>query len=203
MVFTGQYGFIFALGCLLIYCQLPTLAASDFVNCSSSTFECHNGVCIGQENVCDGTEQCPYGSDERYCGGCPQNWFVRGDYLYFMSSQGLDYRSAIEACEDLGANLTSIHDEDELLFHRMLAREAKTAVWIGFNDLDDEGNFVWIDGSPVDFINWNPGEPNDLYDPDGEDCTNLYFESGKWNDFPCHWTSNGYLCKKPISGWCK
>ena len=52
----------------------------------------------------------------------------------------------------------------------------------------------------VDFINWNPGEPNDLYDPDGEDCTNLYFESGKWNDFPCHWTSNGYICRKQISG---
>lgn len=34
----------------------------------TTTFECHNSVCIGLEDVCDGTEQCPYGSDERYCG---------------------------------------------------------------------------------------------------------------------------------------
>ena len=51
-------------------------------------------------------------------GGCPQNWFVRGEHLYYISSEGVDYNSAVAACEALEANLTSIHNEDELLFHR-------------------------------------------------------------------------------------
>ncbi|XP_072020990.1 uncharacterized protein [Amphiura filiformis] len=167
--------------------------------CGNSSFECHNEVCIHGDQVCDGIEQCPYGSDERFCGGCPQTWFVWGGYLYFLNSDKVDYATATTACEEMGITLTSVHSEEELFFHRMLAREAGTQVWIGFNDLKDEGNFTWLDGSPVDYTNWNFGEPNDLFDPGGEDCTNLYFESGEWNDFPCIW-DNGYVCKKKIEG---
>jgi hypothetical protein len=34
--------------------------------------------------------------------------------------------------------------------------------WIGFTDEQQEGGFVWIDGTSVGFVNFAPGEPNDI-----------------------------------------
>jgi hypothetical protein len=31
--------------------------------------------------------------------------------------------------------------------------------WIGMQDFASMGNFVWSDGEPVIYENWNPGEP--------------------------------------------
>ena len=33
--------------------------------------------------------------------------------------------------------------------------------WIGYNDIDNEGTFVWDDGSTSTYTNWADGEPND------------------------------------------
>jgi len=33
-------------------------------------------------------------------------------------------------------------------------------VWIGYNELAKEGNWVWSDNSPAEYQNWNKGEPN-------------------------------------------
>merc|ERR1712241_134324 len=71
-----------------------------------------------------------------------------------------------------------------------------TSYWIGMNDREHEGQWVWSDMSPVDYTWWAPGEPNDVH---GEDCaqirTTLY--NGKWNDVPCSRTYRP-LCARPI-----
>ena len=60
--------------------------------------------------------------------------------------------------------------------------------WIGATDLEDEGNWIWTDGSPVknnkNNKNWWPREPNNCCG--GQHCvaTN-YEESGKWDDKTC------------------
>jgi len=53
---------------------------------------------------------------------------------------------------------------------------------IGFTDQVDEGNFVWSDGTEVDYTNWGGGEPNDW--GNNEDCTVLK-PQGYWNDVSC------------------
>ncbi len=61
--------------------------------------------------------------------------------------------------------------------------------WIGFNDDASEGNFVWANGEPVCFTNWNVGEPNDFLG--AEDFTQMLIMEnystvnplGKWNDW--------------------
>merc|ERR1712241_1513249 len=72
-----------------------------------------------------------------------------------------------------------------------------TSYWIGMNDREHEGQWVWSDMSPVDYTWWAPGEPNDVH---GEDCaqirTTLY--NGKWNDVPCSRTYRP-LCAKPTT----
>ena len=57
--------------------------------------------------------------------------------------------------------------------------------------------FAWTDNTPVDYTNWNPGEPNSNFVGD-EDCAEMYLETGKWNDLDCL-TLQGYVCKTPKS----
>ena len=63
---------------------------------------------------------------------------------------------------------------------------AVDAHWIGFSDQSQEGGYTWSDYSPVSFVNWNEGEPNNY--GDGEDCGEIvvgYTLNGAWNDDRC------------------
>ena len=44
--------------------------------------------------------------------------------------------------------------------------------WIGLSALTTTSGFVWSDGTPVNFVNWSPGEPNDANG--GENCVEQY-----------------------------
>lgn len=37
----------------------------------------------------------------------------------------------------------------------------ESTAWIGINDQDQEGDFLWFYGTLDDYTNWNVGEPND------------------------------------------
>lgn len=70
---------------------------------------------------------------------------------------------------------------------------------IGFSDAGrPTNNFVWLDGSPVTYTNWSPGEPNSRgVNRFGtfltEDWATLNLD-GTWNDLP--FTDGGaYVCK--------
>ncbi len=54
--------------------------------------------------------------------------------------------------------------------------------YFGLNDITVEGNFVYPNGEPVIFTNWNAGEPNNSGD---EDCVEI-LTNGLWNDIPCN-----------------
>ena len=58
--------------------------------------------------------------------------------------------------------------------------------WIGFQDIGGEGGFVWYDGSSVEYVDFAPGEPNDVGEG-GEDAVEMDFRQrltrfGEWND---------------------
>ena len=92
------------------------------------------------------------------------------------------FEEAEAYAESLGGHLVSIGSADEnQAVQDVLADNAQTRAWIGFNDIASEGAFVWTDGSPVTFTAWNPGEPNNSGD---EDCAEVQ-QSGGWNDITC------------------
>jgi len=63
--------------------------------------------------------------------------------------------------------------------------------WIGFNDKDVEGTWVWDDGSNVSYENWTGGQPDNH--GGGEDCAEyLAGEAGKWNDRSCSTNREAY-----------
>ena len=69
--------------------------------------------------------------------------------------------------------------------------------WLGFSDQSAEGGWVWSDGSPVAFVDWADGEPNNY--GNGEDCAEIVVGGlaggGTWNDQKCDMKSKA-VCEK-------
>ena len=55
--------------------------------------------------------------------------------------------------------------------------------WIGGSDIDTGRSFVWTDGSPFNYTNYEPGQPNDS-GVGGQDCIISGIDG--WHDLGCH-----------------
>ncbi|XP_011677413.1 echinoidin [Strongylocentrotus purpuratus] len=134
---------------------------------------------------------------------CSSGWssFAGNCYRYF--TQKVNWQAAQNACQGLGANLVSMHDEAENTFAYALILtdgcDAPTGedgfAWIGYHQ--PNGPFVWSDGSSNDYTNWAENQPDNYnHGYATEDCGHLRnVPSGSWNDFPCN-KQIGYICKK-------
>lgn len=64
----------------------------------------------------------------------------------------------------LGGHLVTINDaaENQWVADTFfpLTQIVPCSLWIGLNDVAEEGRFVWSSGEPVTFTYWYPGEPN-------------------------------------------
>ena len=68
------------------------------------------------------------------------------------------------------------------------------SAWLPLTDQEEEGIFLWWDGSSPAYENWSSGEPNNMGD---EDCTELILW-GQWNDIRCD-DARAVLCRDPVS----
>ncbi|XP_038077198.1 lymphocyte antigen 75-like [Patiria miniata] len=129
-------------------------------------------------------------------GSCPTGWNLFGDYCYFIDTTGTTFNDAETMCKAKGSKLVSIHTAEEQSYLSLRTSMMNANLWIGLHDRSNEGNFEWLDSTPLDFTNWNTGEPNDY--GDGEDCVHLRpdeLQAGTWNDQACD-ANYGYICKK-------
>ena len=60
-------------------------------------------------------------------------------------------------CEANGGNLASIHNELETYYLLSLLNDN---YWVGLHDINTEGTYEWIDGTPNDFQLWGTNQPN-------------------------------------------
>jgi hypothetical protein len=119
--------------------------------------------------------------------------------LVFCSEEARTFWGAEKACQSRGGHLASMHSVDE---QKMIADGALVSSkglwlpwWIGLNDVDAEGSFVWTDGTPLDFESWKLGEPNNSAGV--EDCVNIHnTEESGWNDLSCD-DFRPYICLLP------
>ncbi|XP_060097023.1 mannose-binding protein-like [Heteronotia binoei] len=66
--------------------------------------------------------------------------------------------------------------------HELTKRDSKYA-FLAITDTQTEGKFVYANGAPLSYTNWNEGEPND--GNRAEDCATILAENGRWNDLNC------------------
>ena len=109
------------------------------------------------------------------------------NHYYVLTSSPKPWLDAQAEAVSLGGNLVTINDQPEQNFLKRVffsGPDEYRTFWIGLNDIDEEGNFVWVSGEPVTFTNWAPGQPDD-YLP-GNDATHINFapdfNNGAWND---------------------
>ena len=84
-----------------------------------------------------------------------------------------------------GGHLVTINDqaEQDWLYDNF----GPVGYLIGFNDIEEEGSFVWVSGQPVSYTNWCDGEPNNFtgVDPAGENVVSMVLDDAQcWNDVP-------------------
>ncbi|XP_037102251.1 ladderlectin-like [Syngnathus acus] len=123
---------------------------------------------------------------------CPKGWTQLDCFCYIYESENRTFADAESVCNILGGNLVSIHSdlENALVLELIRAGGDATQAWIGLTDAVSDDDFMWTDGSDVDFTNFEGGEPND----DGV-CVEMVTADGEWNDVDCT-TDLPYVCIK-------
>ncbi|XP_042594116.1 galactose-specific lectin nattectin-like [Cyprinus carpio] len=129
------------------------------------------------------------------CGDCQAGWSAFGCRCFKFFSNSEIWIDAENICQDFDGHLASIHSDEEYVFIQNLIRyttHEPTRAWIGGHDAVHEGAWLWSDGSKFNYQIWFSGEPND----DGnEDCLEMNFANGNWNDRKCYETA-AFVCVK-------
>eukprot|EP01083_Nonionella_stella_P169013 572112_1 len=121
----------------------------------------------------------------------------------WVGPQTTDFATANNYCEEqYDTSLASVHSDDENveITNLCITNAAAQVCYIGLSDVENEGTFVWMDGSDFDYM----ASP---FDTDNSDHGNGVFEDcvavttgGAWGDTPCN-TYNPYsfMCNAPTS----
>ena len=85
-------------------------------------------------------------------------------HAYLLLSENSWSNSQAEAAS-LGGHLVTIADqgEQDWVYATFQPRAGSSLyLWLGLTDEGHEGVFTSVDGSPVPYLNWSPGEPNNF-----------------------------------------
>ena len=128
---------------------------------------------------------------------CPPFWTRFRDNCYRFFGKATTWDDAEAQCNEYftdtsQGHLVSIHNKEESdfvfkLWHDSVIQSSQltcslstdrpntpfTSILLGFHDRNEEGVFVWTDGTPNDYNEWGPGEPNNA--GGDQDCS-------KWVD---------------------
>ncbi|KAJ0008920.1 hypothetical protein NQD34_016335 [Periophthalmus magnuspinnatus] len=104
--------------------------------------------------------------------------------VYLLVKEEKRYWDAQLYCQARGGHLAMPKDTvSNSVLATYLREQGVGRVYIGLNDVEREGVFIYVDSSPMStFSAWRRGEPNNAYDD--EDCTDL-LSSGEWTDVSC------------------
>ncbi|XP_055064865.2 aggrecan core protein isoform X2 [Misgurnus anguillicaudatus] len=171
-------------------CQCPPGLHGD--ECQFEVDVCHSNPCANGATCVEvkDTFKClclpSYEGDrcEIDVHSCEEGWvkFQGNCYLHFSKRE--TWLDAEKRCRGLNAHLVSIITPEEQAFINSYAQDYQ---WIGLSDRTIKHDFHWSDGTPLQYENWRPNQP-DNYFKSGEDCVVMtWHENGQWNDVPCNY----------------
>lgn len=102
-----------------------------------------------------------------------------GGNYYYRSNGNYTWAAARTDAASKGGRLVNIASASENSQITTWIVPTGDTHWIGLNDIVSEGTFIWDGGAPLNYTNWNPGEPNNFLGI--EDGTEIHTD-GQWND---------------------
>jgi hypothetical protein len=147
------------------------------------------------DDDCDDIDDCDGVTDD----GCPCEIAFRGS-MYLICADALSWSDQSAACNDLGAELASFGSTGQNLVIANASRDVGIGqYWIGLNDRDVEGEFVWSNGEASTYTRWGNNQPDNA-SPD-HDCATLDNDTYFWATQDCA-TELPAICEKPCGdGW--
>ncbi|XP_052701321.1 macrophage mannose receptor 1-like [Crassostrea angulata] len=125
---------------------------------------------------------------------CPPHYVENNGRCYrFFQDIPLDWESADHFCTLDNGTLASISTIYRFGFIQALGRHVNlTTYWIGLRRSNTSDLYMWSNGLPYIFTNWNQSEPSQK---PGEDC--VLSHNNKWKDTSCK-IRLPFLCEKII-----
>merc|ERR1719419_527306 len=117
----------------------------------------------------------------------------QGNLCYYKTPSKMTWDEANTTCLGLGAELASVHSLEKNTYLYILCG-SENSCWIGFNDVAVEQEWVWSDGSNVEFTNWEKNEPNNQ--GNHEDYAVIEGKTSQWNDYGPAWKNAYAICQK-------
>ncbi|XP_064415036.1 CD209 antigen-like protein E [Latimeria chalumnae] len=104
----------------------------------------------------------------------PRDWLWFRGSCYYFSNDRMDWSQSKENCTSMGSHLVIITSTEEQDF---IEKQLNKAYWIGLSDQEAEGEWKWVNGTPLNSSTsfWKEGEPNNQ---DNEDCATV----GGWGN---------------------
>ena len=103
-----------------------------------------------------------------------------GNLFYKIDKTIRNYDGAKAQCESDGAFLAIPRSQAENDFLTDLLPYDN--FWIGINDIEEQGNFVTVDGSDISWTNWGPDEPGGPAYEDAVAILDSAGQGGQWYD---------------------
>jgi len=100
------------------------------------------------------------------------------DTCYLKSDETLTWPNGVQYCIAKDSALVSIHSRAANNYINDYVRGWDWC-FIGLNDLAIEGDYQWIDGTAVNWTNWDQGEPGNF---DNDEDAAVMVSGGKWHD---------------------
>ena len=179
-------------------CDPPEGYTDNSLDCDDSTPKISPDaaeLCDMIDNDCDDVID-EWSPDNPSCDGCTMS--AIGDSVYHLCPEPkLVFEAARVLCQERGGDLVIIETLAEGMDLQALIDDGFLSSWlIGLSDIDTEGSFVWVDGTPLvpGQSSWAANEPNDSMLK--EDCVTLQ-NTGTWNDIDCT-TPRRVLCEVPL-----
>ncbi|XP_037120077.1 C-type lectin domain family 4 member E-like isoform X2 [Syngnathus acus] len=134
------------------------------------------------------------------CWKCSYGWELYGKSCYKFSITNSTWEVSKKFCRYQNSDLVKIDSLDEQRFLESKLRDKmafqEDKFWIGLTDSSLEGQWLWVDGSPlnVSLTFWGRGEPDNWSGEDGkvgEDCVRMGEKDGAhdlrcWFDKACN-----------------
>ncbi|XP_049611832.1 snaclec 6 [Syngnathus scovelli] len=123
---------------------------------------------------------------------CPKGWTQLDCRCFLFQDERRRFADAESVCNILGGNLASVSNNVE--YAVVLGVIAKGTsdpsgdVWIGLHEALGSDDFIWTDGTPVDFTPFNSNT-------DPGDCIEIEASDDLWDNQPCT-STNRYICAK-------